>query len=80
MVAHALIPAIMRPRQVDLCKFEAFLVYRVNSRTAKSTKKPYLAKQSGVGLVVQLWKRPSTAQKEGKVLTISSVGPQQAVK
>ena len=36
-----LIPAIRRQkqRQVDFCKFEADLVYRVNFRTVKSTKR-----------------------------------------
>jgi hypothetical protein len=33
------IPAIRRQRQGDFCKFEANLVYRVNFRTAKSTKR-----------------------------------------
>jgi hypothetical protein len=28
----------MRQRQVDLCKFEASLVYRVSSRTARATQ------------------------------------------
>jgi hypothetical protein len=30
-----LIPALRRQRQMDLCEFEARLVYRVNSRTAR---------------------------------------------
>ena len=33
-----LIPALGRQRQVDLCEFEASLVYRVSSRTARATK------------------------------------------
>jgi hypothetical protein len=31
-----LIPALRRQRQVDLCKFEARLVYRVSSRTVRA--------------------------------------------
>ena len=31
-----LIPALGRQRQVNLCEFEANLVYRVSSRTARS--------------------------------------------
>ena len=39
-----LIPALGRQRQVDLCDFKAGLIYRVSSRTARTTerKKPYL--------------------------------------
>ena len=33
-------PAFRRQRQVDLCEFEASLVYRASSRTAKATQKP----------------------------------------
>ena len=32
-----LIPALGRQRQEDLCEFEASLVYRVSSRTARAT-------------------------------------------
>ena len=31
-----LIPALGRERQVDLCEFEASLIYRVSSRTART--------------------------------------------
>ena len=34
-----LIPALWRQRQVDLCEFEASLIYRVSSRTAKVTQR-----------------------------------------
>ena len=34
-----LIPALRRQRQVDLCEFEASLVYRVSSRTARATQR-----------------------------------------
>jgi len=37
---HApLIPALRRKRQVDLCEFEARLVYRVSFRTARATQR-----------------------------------------
>ena len=32
-------PALRRQRQVDLCEFEASLVYRVSSRTAEVTQR-----------------------------------------
>ena len=42
-----LIPGLRRQRQVDLCKFKARLVYRVNSRTGtKATEEPCLEKQT----------------------------------
>jgi hypothetical protein len=43
----SLIPALGKQRQVDLCEFEASLVYRVSSRTARAThrEKPCLRKQ-----------------------------------
>ena len=42
-----LIPALGRERQVDLCEFEASLVYRTSSSTvSKATEKPYLEKQT----------------------------------
>jgi capsid protein len=34
-----LIPALGRESQVDLCEFEASLVYRVSSRTARATQR-----------------------------------------
>ena len=41
-----LIPALGREKQVDLCEFEASLVYRTSSRTgSKATEKPCLEKQ-----------------------------------
>ena len=40
-----LIPTLGRQRQVDLCEFEASLVYIVSSRTgSKATEKPCLEK------------------------------------
>ena len=36
-----LIPALGRQRQADLCEFEAILVYRVSSRTARATQKTF---------------------------------------
>jgi len=35
----ALIPALGRQRQADLCEFGASLVYRESSRTARATQK-----------------------------------------
>jgi hypothetical protein len=42
MVVHTFNPSkIGRQRQVDLCEFEASLVYRASSRTARATlRKP----------------------------------------
>jgi hypothetical protein len=45
VMAMPLIPALGRQRQGDLYKFEASLVYRVSSRTAKPTQKPCLEKE-----------------------------------
>jgi hypothetical protein len=43
-----LIPALGRQRQVDLDEFEASLVYRMSSRTARATqRKPCLKKPKG---------------------------------
>ena len=39
MVAHTLIPALERQRQVDLCEFMASLVYRASFRTARATQR-----------------------------------------
>jgi hypothetical protein len=43
----ALIPALGKQRQVDLClgKFKASLVYRVNSRTVKATQRNPVSKK-----------------------------------
>ena len=35
-MAHAFNPSYWRQRQADLCEFEASLVYRVSSRTARA--------------------------------------------
>jgi hypothetical protein len=44
--AVPLIPAVRRQRQVDVCEFEASLVYRVSSRTARATERnPVLKKK-----------------------------------
>ena len=41
-----LIPALGRQRQVELCEFEASLVYRVSSRIARATQRnPVLRKK-----------------------------------
>jgi hypothetical protein len=39
-----LIPALRRQRWVDLCEFEASLVYGVGSRTAKATQRNPVSK------------------------------------
>jgi hypothetical protein len=36
MMVHTLILALGRQRQADLCEFKAILVYRVNSRIART--------------------------------------------
>jgi hypothetical protein len=41
-----LIPAFRRERQADLCEFEANLVYRGSSRTAKIIRRNPLQKQN----------------------------------
>jgi hypothetical protein len=55
MVATHLIPALVRQRQVDLSEFEASLVYRVSSRTARATQRnPVLKKNKTTILTVRL--------------------------
>ena len=44
-----LIPALRRWRQADLCEFEASLVYRVRSRTARATEKNQFQKKKKCG-------------------------------
>jgi hypothetical protein len=45
-VGHAFHSSPGRQRQVDLCEFEARLVYRVSSKTARATERnPYLKKK-----------------------------------
>jgi hypothetical protein len=41
-----LIPTLGRQRQVDLCEFEASLVYRVSSRTARDTQRNPVSKKT----------------------------------
>ena len=41
-----MILALGRQRKADLCEFEARLVYRVNSRTARTIQKSCLKKQT----------------------------------
>jgi hypothetical protein len=40
-----LIPALRRQRQADLCEFEASLVYRSSSTTAKATQRNPVSKE-----------------------------------
>ena len=57
-----LIPALGRQRQMDLCEFEASLVYRASSRTgSKATEKP---------IVMSCWS-PKGAVLQGKTLHCS---------
>jgi hypothetical protein len=44
VVAHTINPSTGEQRQADLCEFEASLVYRAGSRTARDTEKPCLEK------------------------------------
>jgi len=44
MVVHALIPALGRQRQADLCEFEASLVYKVSAKTVRATQKNPVSK------------------------------------
>ena len=39
-----MVPALRKPRQADLCEFEASLVYRVSSRTARTTQRNSVSK------------------------------------
>ena len=47
VVVHSLLPVSGRQRQVDLCEFEAILVYIVYSKTARATSKPVLTGLGG---------------------------------
>jgi hypothetical protein len=38
-------PALKRQKQEDLCKFEASLVYKVSSRTARATQRNPVSKR-----------------------------------
>jgi hypothetical protein len=40
MMVHTLSPSTGRQGQADLCEFKDILVYRVSSRTARTTQKP----------------------------------------
>ena len=47
VVVHTFNFSIQRQRQVDVCEFEASLVYRVSSRTVRATQRnPVLNKQT----------------------------------
>jgi hypothetical protein len=46
VVAHALIPALRRQKQADLCKFETSLIYKESSRTARATQRNPVSKQN----------------------------------
>jgi hypothetical protein len=42
-----LIPALERQRQADFCEFEAKLIYRVSSRTTRTTQRNPVLKNQG---------------------------------
>ena len=44
-----MILAPRRQKQVDLCEFEASLVYRTSSRTARATERDPILKKKGAG-------------------------------
>lgn len=46
VVAHALRPTLRRQKQVDLCEFQASLIYRVSSKTAKATQRNSVSNQT----------------------------------
>ena len=45
MVAHAFTPALRRQRQEDFCDSEASLVYKVDSRTARTIQRNPVSKK-----------------------------------
>ena len=45
MLAHAFNPCTQRQRQAELLEFEASLVFRVNSRTARATQRNPVSKK-----------------------------------
>ena len=52
-----LIPALRRQRQVDL-KFEASLIYRASSRTARATQRiPVLKNKTKQNVIIFIWRR-----------------------
>ena len=46
LMVHALILALGRQRQADLCEFEAGLVYRVSSRTVRAAQIHLISKNN----------------------------------
>ena len=44
VVAHAFNPVLRRQRQIDLCEFEASLIYKASSRTAMAIQKNPVSK------------------------------------
>jgi hypothetical protein len=45
-MVQTLLSALGRQRQADLCEFEASLVYRVTSKTARGTQRSNISKQN----------------------------------
>ena len=59
----ALIPALGRQRQADLCEFEASLVHRASSRTARTVNtKNSVSKNQRWGEHPQTWRGSFVAQ------------------
>ena len=50
VVPHAYNPALGRQSQVDLCEFEASLVYKAGSRKARATQRNPISKTKNKGL------------------------------
>jgi len=50
VVAHTFNPSMQDAEAVDLCEFQASLVYRVTSRTARATQRNPVSKKETEGL------------------------------
>jgi hypothetical protein len=48
VMAHALVVAFGKQRQSDISEFEASLIYRVSSRTARATQRNPLSKNQNL--------------------------------
>jgi hypothetical protein len=55
VAAHTFNPCIGRQRQADICEFEASLVYRASSRTAKATQRNPVSKKKKSKLSRWAW-------------------------
>ena len=65
-----LVPALWRQRQVNLCEFEASLVFKVSSRTVKAKRNPVLKGQKQIrkkqktGVMLPLEEHPAMCRQE----------------